>query len=258
MFLGLISYTKLIILCALCFFGGFIDSIAGGGGVITLPAYLLTGLPPQMAFGTNKLSAGLGATVASVRYIRSKNVLWPVAIPSAVTGLIGARLAARIVLMMDPAKFEKLIVFVLPFVAVFLIFRKDFGTESKAEDQPMWRMVLVSAVIGLVIGFYDGLIGPGTGTFAILALTAILKIDLKHASGSSRIFNLASNIGSLIAFLRAGQVIIPIGLCVAACTMTGSFLGSGMAIKKDPAFIRIMLSVACAILMIKLAWDVFF
>ncbi len=258
MFLGLITYPKLIFLCAAVFLAGFIDSIAGGGGIISIPAYLLTGLDPKVAFACNKTSACLGTTLAAGKYIRSGEVNWTVAIPSAIAALVGARIASLVVLALDPAIFQRIILFVLPFVAIFLIFKRDFGSKDASGDVPKGRMIAFSVLIGLLIAFYDGLVGPGTGTFAIIAFCSLCKLDLKKASGSAKIFNWASNFASMISFILAGKVIWAIALITAACSMAGNFMGASMAIKKNPAFIRVMLTVVCGLLLLKLGSDVLF
>ncbi|MCQ2560418.1 MAG: TSUP family transporter [Clostridia bacterium] len=258
MFLGIIPYSKVLLVCIGTFAAGFVDAIAGGGGIISLPVYLLTGLPAQTAFGTNKVSSTLGATVSAARFIRGGKVKWLSAIPSAITGLLGARMASTFVMSMSPETFQKIIICILPFTAVFLIFKKDFGETENQMEFSTAKVVILSLLIGLAVGFYDGLVGPGTGTFAILAFTSILKFDLKNASGTAKIFNWASNLGSALLFISAGVVIWPMCLMSAACNMTGSYIGSGLAIKKDPKFIRITMTIVCSMLIIKLAYDVFF
>ena len=237
MFLGLITYPKLIFVCVAVFLAGFVDSIAGGGGVISLPAYMLTGLDPVAAFACNKTTACFGATLAAGRYIKNKTVNWTAAVPTV---------------------FQKIILFVLPFVAVFLIFKRDFGSVDASADIPRNKIIAVSALIGLILGFYDGLVGPGTGTFAILAFTSLLKFDLKTAGGTARVFNWASGFGSMVSFLFAGKVIWGIALITAVCSLAGNYIGSGLAIKKNPAFIRVMLTVVCGLLLVKLGYDVLF
>ena len=205
MFLGLITYPKLIFVCGAVFLAGFIDSIAGGGGVISIPAFLLSGLDPKVAFACGKTSACMGTTLAAGRYIKNKSVNWTAAIPSAIAALAGARIASLVVLALDPTVFQKIILFVLPFVAVFLIFKRDFGERNASGEVPRGRMIAIAAIIGVLIAFYDGLVGPGTGTFAIIAFCSLCKLDLKTASGSAKIFNWASNFASMVSFLLAGK-----------------------------------------------------
>ena len=258
MFLGLITYQKLIFVCVAVFLAGFVDSIAGGGGVISLPAYMLTGLDPVAAFACNKTTACFGATLAAGRYIKNKTVNWTAAVPSVIMAILGAWLASLLVLRLDPTVFQKIILVVLPFVAVFLIFKRDFGDVDASADIPRNKIIAVSAFIGLILGFYDGLVGPGTGTFAILGFTSLLKFDLKTAGGTARVFNWASGFGSMVSFLFAGKVIWGIALITAACSLAGNYIGSGLAIKKNPAFIRVMLTVVCGLLLVKLGYDVLF
>ena len=226
MFLGLITYPKLIFVCVAVFLAGFVDSIAGGGGVISLPAYMLTGLDPVAAFACNKTTACFGATLAAGRYIKNKAVNWTAAVPSVIMAILGAWLASLLVLRLDPTVFQKIILFVLPFVAFFLIFKRDFGSVDASADIPRNKVIIVSALIGLTLGFYDGLVGPGTGTFAILAFTSLLKFDLKTAGGTARVFNWASGFGSMVSFLFAGKVIWGIALITAACSLAGNYIAA--------------------------------
>lgn len=257
MFLDLITYPKLLFLCAATFGAGFVDSVAGGGGVLSIPAYLLTGLDPKVAFACNKTSSCIGTTLAALRFIKNGSVNWFAALPAAVAALAGARIASVLVLSLDSAVFQKIILLFLPFVAAFMIFKRDFGEAAGAEALPAGRVAAISALIGLVLAFYDGLVGPGTGTFAIIAFSSILKIDLRSSSGSAKVFNWASNLASTVSFVLAGKVIWALVAITAVCSMAGNYLGAGMAIKRDMGFIRVMLSAVCGILMLKLAADFF-
>ena len=258
MFLGLITYPKLIFVCGAVFLAGFIDSIAGGGGIISIPAFQLSGLDPKVAFACGKTASCMGTTLAAGRYIRNKSVYWTAAVPAAVAAFAGARIASLVVLALDPTVFQKIILFVLPFVAAFLIFKRDFGSSDGSADVPRNKVIAVSALIGLILAFYDGLVGPGTGTFAIMAFSLLLKMDLKKANGTAKVFNWSSNFGSMVSFILAGKVVWAVALIAAACSMAGNYVGSGLAIKKNPAFIRVMMTVVCGLLLLKLGYDVLF
>lgn len=255
--LELISTPMLIFVCVMLFLAGFVDSIAGGGGCISLPAYLFTGLPTQTAFACNKFSSACGTTFAAFRYFANGAVNLRVCAASVIPASIGAVAASRIVLLLDPTVFQKILVFVLPFAAAFLLLKRDFGEHSGFDAIPKKKVYAIAAAMGLVLGFYDGFIGPGTGTFAIAAYSGLLKFDLKTASGNAKILNLASNGSSAIAFVVAGAVIYRIALLTAACSIAGNLLGSSMAIKKGAGFIRAMMSVAVFLLLGKLAMDLF-
>ena len=256
--LELISTPMLIFVCAMLFLAGFVDSIAGGGGCISLPAYLFTGLPTQTAFACNKFSSACGTTFAAFRYFTNGAVNLKVSAASIVTATIGAAVASRIVLFLDPTVFQKILVFILPFAAAFLLLKRDFGEHSGFEGIPKRKVYVIAAVMGLVLGFYDGFIGPGTGTFAIAAYSGILKFDLKTASGNAKMLNIASNSASAISFMVAGLVVYRIALLTAACNIAGNLIGSGLAIKKGAGFIRPMMTLVVFLLLGKLAMDVFF
>ena len=175
-----------LIVCPLVFLAGFVDSVAGGGGVISLPAYLLAGLPVKLAAGTNKLANGCGTALASYKYAKSGNVDWRAAIPAGVFSLIGSTLGTSLAVYMPDRILEIIIVSALPLVALMLFFSKGFGMEEKPAKSK-GKTVLLASLIGLVIGCYDGLVGPGTGTFLALAFSMILGYTLLKSSGCAKI-----------------------------------------------------------------------
>lgn len=256
MFYG-ITISKLIFVSLAMFLAGFIDSIAGGGGLISLPAYLLSGLPATAAFACNKTSACLGTAVATYKYFKGGKINIPVAIISSVFGIIGAYYAAKILLSLNPIFLQKMIVCVIPFVALFLILKKDFGSENNFASVPKSKVWITSILFGFILGLYDGLIGPGTGTFAMMFFALVLKFDLKTASGNARLFNLCAAIGSIIYYLTSNVIIWPIVIITAFADILGNYIGSSLALKKNASFIRIVMIVVVSILLIKLGYDTF-
>jgi len=252
-----LSTWQIIFICVAMFLAGFIDSIAGGGGCISLPAYLLLGLPTQTAFACNKTSACIGTSVATIKYIKAKTVNIKVTLISAICGIIGSNLAARLILSMDPDIFQKIIVCVTPFAALFLILKRDFGSEDNFESIPASKVWWVSILTGLILGFYDGTVGPGTGTFAIMIFAGVLKFDLKTANGNAKLLNFCTGLGSVIHYIFAGVIIWPLVAMTAASNIAGNYLGSSLALKKGTGFIRGMMVVAVIILLAKLGYDVF-
>lgn len=256
MFYG-IKIANIILLCIAMFAAGFVDSIAGGGGCISLPAYLLVGLPTHTAFACNKTSACLGTSVATYKYLRSGNINVKVTLISAVCGIIGSNIAAHIIFALDAVLFQKIIICVTPFAALFLILKKDFGSEDAFDTIPKGKVWIVSILTGLILGLYDGIVGPGTGTFAIMIFASVLKFDLKTAGGNSKLLNFCTGLGSAIHYIMLGAVIWPLVALTAGSNILGNYIGSNLAIKKGAPFIRIMMSVAVLILLAKLAYDVF-
>lgn len=234
--------------------GGFIDAIAGGGGLISVPALLAAGLPPQIALGTNKFQSSFGTIVAVVRYARAGMMktpwLW-----LAVAGSFFASMAgAHVVTLVDNAVLKKLIPWMLAAVAIYTAINPRFGLHvGRAHFAP----IAFALLFGSVLGFYDGFFGPGTGSFWTVAGVALLGLDLRHATGYTKAANLASNLGSLAIFLGSKSVHFPAGAAMIAGQLIGAQLGSGFVIKHGAKFIRpVFLAVVCA-LTLKLIWDGF-
>lgn len=251
-----ITLPAIAIICFFVFLAGFVDAAAGGGGLISLPAYIASGMPVHLAYGSNKFSSACGTTLASIRFFRNKAMDIPVALLAAVGSFIGSGIAARIVLMMDDALLKRIVILVLPIAAVIIFLNRGYGEENNSYTLPKRKKIFLAGVIGLFIGFYDGMVGPGTGTFAIIAFSILMKYDLKTASGNAKVLNLASNYASLITYALSGNVLWAAAIPAAACNVLGSFFGSGMALKKGATFIRPMIIVVMILLMFKIVSDV--
>lgn len=253
----MIQTHMLILLYFLVFLAGFIDSIAGGGGLISLPAYLFVGLPPHNAMATNKFSSSLGTTLSTIRFFKNKAIDVKISVISAIASFIAAHIATEIVLRLDEKIFKTMIIFVLPVVAIVILSKRNFGNENLSHTIAKAKAYRYAFLIGILIGFYDGLIGPGTGTFAIMAYCLIMKYDLKTASGNSKLLNLASNYSSLSLFLFSGKIMFHIAIPAVILGMLGNYLGSGFAIKKGAKFIRPTMIVVIVLLFGKIFFDVF-
>lgn len=253
----MIQTHMLILLYFLVFLAGFIDSIAGGGGLISLPAYIFVGLPPHNAMATNKVSSSLGTTLSTLRFLKNKALDLKISLISAVGSFMAAHIASELVLKIDEKMFKTMIIFVLPVVAIVILSKRNFGNENLSDTIEKRKKYIYAGLIGLLIGFYDGLIGPGTGTFAIMAYCLIMKYDLKTASGNSKLLNLASNYASLSVFLFSGKIMFHIAVPAAIFGLIGNYLGSGFAIKKGAKFIRPMMIVVIVLLFAKIFFDVF-
>lgn len=248
----------LLVVCPLVFFASFVDAIAGGGGLISLPAYLLTGMPAHMAIGSNKLSAAVGTAISTIRFIRSGNLHLQVALGAAVFAYIGSTLGAQLALHVSDYFLRIFMMAVLPCVAVFVLFnRRQISDESCFEQYSKARILLGMIITGLSIGVYDGFFGPGTGTFLIIAFTTILGFDLKRACGNTKIVNLTTNLAALLVFVMAGQVYYAVAIPAIFFSVVGNWLGSGMAIKNGAKFIRPIMFVVLCLLLIKIAFDMF-
>ncbi len=236
----MVTSTALVLLCGMSFIAGFVDSIAGGGGLLLLPSFLLAGLPPQSALGTNKFSAMFGTATALVNFALQKKVLWKIAAIGVPFTMIGAVSGTKLVLFCDQATTAKMILFLLPVTALLTFLPKKRLKTSLAEFSKTNLYVHVPLMCG-IIGFYDGFFGPGTGTFLIFGFYLFLGLHLIQASAIAKVFNLASNISSFTTFALAGKVIYTLGLPIAFANMLGGYLGSHLAIRRGQRLIRWLL-----------------
>jgi uncharacterized membrane protein YfcA len=242
-------------LTALVFLAGFVDSIAGGGGLITLPAYLAHGLNPALLLGTNKLSSSMGTAVAAVRLWREARMRADMLFIAAALGAAGAFLGARAIALVPPEAIRYVLLVVLPAVAIFLAAKKNFGFSDTSSRLDEGVLLGRSAVIAFGVSFYDGLLGPGTGTFLALAFTRFCGYDLLRATALAKLLNLVSNLAALGTFLWLGAVDVRLGLAMGAAGMAGNYAGSHIALKRGAWVIRPMLFMVSAALLGKIAWD---
>ena len=241
-----------LIVCPLLFLAGFVDSIAGGGGLISLPAYLLAGLPTHLAIGTNKLSSACGTSLTTIRFIRKGLVRWKLALPGVAAAMLGSSLGSRLSLAADERLIRGLLLAVLPIAAFLVLNRRLFPDREQDEEVSPRRTQLVCLISALVIGFYDGFYGPGTGTFLIVAFTVFAKLSVGTANAQAKVINLTTNLTALAVFLRGGTVLAPLGLAAAGCNMLGNYLGSGLAMSKGAKITRPIILGVLALLLVKL------
>ncbi|MBR0162074.1 MAG: TSUP family transporter [Oscillospiraceae bacterium] len=217
------SLVTYLIVCPLVFLGGFVDAVAGGGGLISLPAYMIAGLPVHNAIATNKLSSAMGTSVATAKLALDRYIPWKKALPCVIAALIGSGIGARLALMVTDAVFKRIMLVVLPLTAFYILRKKDFS--EKPDPLPFWPTLLLSVSIALVIGMYDGFYGPGTGTFLILLLTSLAHFPLGEANGVAKSINLTTNITSLTVYLLNGKVILLLGFVAGLCGVAGNYIG---------------------------------
>lgn len=244
-----------LIVCPLVFLAGFIDSVAGGGGIISIPAYFVAGVPTKMALGTNKLVAFCGTSLSAYKYMKDGKSDLRIGAISAVGSVIGSALGTSLALVIPESVLKTLLMIVIPIIAVFLAVKKNFGNTEKKLDISFLRLVFISFIIGICIGCYDGLIGPGTGTFLIMAFSGILKMDLLKASGCAKISNLASNLASLIIYAVNGEVNFLLAIPAAVFCMAGNLFGEKYAVRGGAKNVRKVMFVVLALLIIKTVMD---
>ena len=231
------------------FFASFVDAIAGGGGIISVPTYLLAGLPAHMALGTNKISAGLGTVASTARFVKNGYADWALAVPSVLLALIGSHFGTRLQLTVEEKYLQYLLLLVLPVVAFVVLRQRKFPEEKGEIDRKKQFAIVLTA--SLVIGAYDGFYGPGTGTFLLLVYCNLAKMDVRTAGGNVKLVNLASNVGAFVTSLRSGQVFLALGLIGAVTSFAGHFMGSGLAIKNGSRIVKPTVIIVLALLAAK-------
>lgn len=250
-----LTLPMVLIACGGVFLASFMDAVAGGGGIISLPTYLLAGLPMHMALGTNKLSASLGSLASTGRYVKNGCVDWRLAVPSIVLALAGSAAGTRLQLAIDEKYLQYLLLLVLPVTAIVVLRQRSFR-EEPGEIAPRRRAVIVLTA-SLLIGAYDGFYGPGTGTFLLLVYTGLGKMDVRTASGNVKLVNLASGVASLATALLYGEVFWILGLIASAFSFAGHFFGAGLTIRGGGKAVRPVVIVALCLLAVKILSELF-
>jgi len=246
------NITITIILSAVSFLAGFVDSIAGGGGLLLLPSLLLAGIPPQVALGTNKFASSIGTGAALINFILKKKVVWKIAASGIAFSLLGSLIGTKTILLFKNETAGRIIIFLLPLaMLITLIPQKERATGNEPSG---FDLTIKIPAICLLIGFYDGFFGPGTGSFLIIAFYIFIGLGLVQSSATAKVFNLASNLGALAIFVLGDKVLFILGIPLAAANILGNYLGSSLAVKKGANTVKFFLLLSLSILMISLIW----
>ncbi|GGG55262.1 sulfite exporter TauE/SafE family protein [Hymenobacter glacieicola] len=254
----MISTLTLALLCAFAFLAGLVDAVVGGGGLIQLPALLvlLKGTPVPTIFGTGKVSSLMGTAAALRRYAGQVPIRWQaVGVAAGVAGIFSF-LGARVVSMLPQQLLPPLVLGLLVVIAIYTFWRKDFGSIH-APRLPENREPLYGALIGLVIGFYDGFFGPGTGSFLLFAFVGLFGYDFLTASASAKLVNVATNLAALAYFAYTGHILWAVAVPMAISNIIGSTLGAHLALRHGTGFVRILFLVVVSAFIVKLSLQVF-
>lgn len=245
-----------LIVWPLVFLAGFVDSIAGGGGLISLPAYIIAGVPAHIAIGTNKMSSSMGTVISTARYLKNGYIkgrkLIILSICACVSALIGSMIGSRLSLLASDQILKNLMIPVLPIVAFYVLKNKNFGAGSEKGPFSDTATFAVAICASLVIGMYDGFYGPGTGTFLLIVLTGLARLDVQTASGMTKMINLSSNLAALTTFLIHGTASYSLGLSAGLFCIAGHYIGSGLVVHNGQKIVRPVVLVVLAILFIKI------
>ena len=246
--------TELILLCLAAFAAGFIDAIVGGGGLVQTPAglVLLPLLPVSTVIGTLKIPAFSGTALASLQYMRKISIEWKLITVMAILALSAAIAGSFLLTKVDNYFMKPLLL-----VALYTYMKKNFGTHTE-KNHSYNQQLAYAAVTSVTIGFYDGFIGPGAGSFLVMAFITLLGFDFLKASAHAKLVNLATNLGSILFFAGSGRIIFSIAIPMAVCNAAGGTLGAKLAIVKGNKFIRIFFLVIVVGTILRFAYDVFF
>lgn len=242
------SVVALLALSA--FAAGLVDAIAGGGGLLTVPSLLAAGLPPQLALATNKGQAAFGAVSSFVSFWTKNGIDRGRAPLGFVCGFLGSLAGAQVLLLVEPEPLKPVVLTLLILAAGFVAWPRK---PSKGKPHDWARIAIVPVALGL--GFYDGFFGPGTGSMLIVAFVLLFGDTMTRASGNAKVVNLASNLAALLLFTVRGTVLWKIALPMAAANAAGAFVGARLAVKRGDRFVRVVVLVVVAALVVKIAWD---
>ncbi|SCX43365.1 hypothetical protein SAMN03159343_1218 [Klenkia marina] len=250
------SGTALLVLLLAAFAAGWVDAVVGGGGLVQLPALLLVGgLSPLQALATNKLASVAGTTTSALTYLRRTGTDLRTAAPMAAVAFVLSLLGASVAARLPAAAIKPVIVVALVVVAAVTALRPSMGDLPRPRREALAHYGL-AMVLAAAIGFYDGVLGPGTGTFLVIGLIAVVGYDFLRASATAKVVNVATNLGALAFFLPTGAVLVGLGLLMGLANVAGAYLGARMAIAAGNRFIRVVFLVVASLLVVRLSYDV--
>ena len=256
-FLNMETYI-IILLCIAAFFAGFVDAIVGGGGLIQTPValILLPNLAVSSIIGSLKIPAFSGTSFAANQYLKKVNMNWKLLSIMAIVAFASAFLGSHLLTKVHNDFMKPLLLVVLTLIVIYTFTKKDFGIHQ-AKEHTVKRQFLLAVSMSICIGFYDGFIGPGTGSFLVLGFVSVLGFDFLHASANAKMVNLATNFGSICLFILKGKIIWAIAIPMAVCNAFGGWIGAKLAIKKGNGFIRIFFLIVVICTLLRFGYDVF-
>ena len=249
--------VKFLILAVFCFIAAVVDAISGGGGLISLPAYFAVGFPPHMALGTNKLSAFLSTFASAFKFWKAKKINIEIVSKLFAFSLAGAAIGVKTAVSIEPKYFKPISFVTLILVFLYTLKNKNIGEVNYYKGTTP-KTLLIGKIMAFSLGFYDGFLGPGTGSFLIFCLIKIFKLDFSSASGNTKILNLSSNFASLVVFAFLGKLNWVYGLSIAVVMTFGAIIGSRLAILKGNKFIKPVFLVVTVVLILKMSVEIFF
>lgn len=236
------------------FFGGFIDAIVGGGGLITLPALMAMGVPPHVALATNKLQGSFGTLTATINFAKKGMINFNEILIGIVFTFIGTCIGTYLILLLNADFLRLIIPFLLIFIFIYTLFSPKVG---ESDRHSRLKPKIFYSLFGLILGFYDGFFGPGAGSFWTFSMVALIGLNMKKAVAHTKALNLTSNAVSLAVFVLGGEILWFVGFLMAFGQILGAFAGSNLVVKKEVKFIRTMFLCVVFATIVKLIWDFF-
>lgn len=252
-----LELSTMLLLCAAFFCAGIIDAVSGGGGLLTLPTFLLAGFPTHFIAGTNQCSCLLGSITAAFRYMKEGKIYWFTALISAVTAIPGSILGARFNLIMPERYLQMVMVVLLPVVAVVLMVHRQFGTENRVNTLSKMQQVTAAVLIGFLLGGYTGFYGAGGGTFILLSFALLNRLDLVTASGNTKVCSTFATITASLTYALSGAVVWPAAIAATVFNIAGNYIGAGLALRNGKKIIQPMFLLILVLLFARLIYTLF-
>lgn len=253
------SSVTLLLLTLFAFLAGFIDAAVGGGGLIQLPALLIQfhDTPLPTLFGTNKIAALSGTSVAAYQYSKRIRFNFKLLVVIALFAFAASFMGAKVVSHVNVNALKPIILVILILIAVYTFFKKELG-HVQTKTLSLGKQLLYGSLIGAIVGFYDGFFGPGTGSFLVLGFVVILGFEFVTASAYAKVINCMTNVSALFVFVRQGNYLLGIAILMSASNILGNVIGSRLALKKGNSYIRILFLVIVTLMIARYGYDIFF
>ena len=250
------NISQLFIICPLIFIGGLVDAIGGGGGLITLPAYMIAGLPVHFAIGTNKVSSSMGTSIAFTKFLLDGYMPFKLSAIGVIFALLGSSLGAKTALLISDYVFRILMLVILPVTAWYVFRSQDLLKEARdSQDTITRRTYIVCGLVAFFTGFYDGFYGPGAGTFMLLLLAGAAGLSVQRANGVTKAINFTTNIAALAVYFTNGKVLLPVGLTAGGFSIAGNYIGAKFFEKGGAKIVRPVILIVLSLFFVRVIYD---
>ena len=250
--------SQLFIICPLIFIGGVVDAIGGGGGLITLPAFLIAGFPVHYAIGTNKVSSAMGTSIAFTKFLLDGYMPLKLSACGIVFALVGSSLGAKTALLISDYAFKIMMLFILPLTAVYVFKSQNLLTEERDSQQVTSKTFVICVLVAFFLGFYDGFYGPGAGTFMLLLMAGAAKLSVQKANGVTKAINFATNIAAIAVYFMNGKVILTVGITAGLFSIAGNYIGAKFFEKGGSKAVRPVILIVLSLFFVRVIYDLLF